>query len=63
MNKEQIWLGFLEQAPKAVDPEFVIKLRSRGLKALLDQAYDEGFEQGKKADTSLFDNVFGKLRK
>lgn len=46
MNSEDIWKGFLEQAPKAADPEEVIKLRARGIKKLIEQAFEEGKKRG-----------------
>lgn len=75
MNKEEIWNQLCDRHPEFKDPEYVVKQRARGLKALIDQAYDNGVENGKrvadainklkemgqsKTDPSIFDQVFGK---
>ncbi len=46
MKPDDIWNGFLEQAPHARDPEAIVKMRSRGLKKLIEQAYEEGKKSG-----------------
>jgi hypothetical protein len=66
MNTEEIWNEFLKQAPGAKDPEFVVKLKARGLKALVNQAHAEGFKQGFKQEQTvnpLFDQIFGKRKR
>lgn len=42
MNKQEIWRQLVDRYPTWNDPTTVVKLTARGLKALIDQAYDEG---------------------
>ena len=43
MNKQELWDAFINRYPQAKDDEYVIKLKSRGLRRLLEQAWDEGY--------------------
>jgi hypothetical protein len=61
VNTEEIWSEFLKQAPGAKDPEFVVKLKARGLKALINQAHAEGLRQAR--ETSTFEQLFGKIKR
>jgi hypothetical protein len=63
MNTEEIWNEFLKQAPGAKDPEFVVKLRARGLKALINQAHMEGLKTGSRHESSAFEQLFGKIKR
>jgi hypothetical protein len=60
MNAEEIWTEFLKQCPGANDPEFVVKLKARGLKSLINQAHSEGFKLGSRREPSVLDQLFGK---
>lgn len=55
MNKEEIWNQLCERHPKFKDPEYVLKQRARGLKALIDQAYDNGVESQKRVSKAQND--------
>lgn len=46
MTNEEMWSQLCERHPNFKDPEFVLKMRAKGLKALIDQAYDEGKKKG-----------------
>ncbi len=46
MTKDEIWNALLERHPDFKDEEFVVKLRARGLRRLIDQAWDEGHSKG-----------------
>lgn len=62
MNKTELWIAFLERYPEFRDEESIVKQRSRGLRALLNQAWDEGHKEGTReaaADTKK--NPFGDL--
>jgi hypothetical protein len=51
MNNIEIWVQLTERHTEWSDPEAVAKLRARGLKALIDQAFECGKEVGAaKAD-------------
>lgn len=51
MNNIEIWVQLTERHTSWSDPEEVVKLRARGLKALIDQAFECGKEIGEaKAD-------------
>lgn len=54
MNNIEIWVQLTERYPSWSDPEEVVKLRARGLKALIDQAFECGKEAGAaKADAEF----------
>jgi hypothetical protein len=60
-----MWLELCERHPEFRDPESVVKLRARGLKALIDQAYDEGrrsIAERAQCPTEL-EQIFGKFRR
>ena len=76
MSPDEIWLQLTERHPDWLDPEHVVKLRSRGLEALLRQAHQEGVDAGTKREktlaalrdigakgkrSGLFDELFGKF--
>jgi hypothetical protein len=61
MTKDELWQIFIEAYPTAADPEFVVKLRARGLRRLLDQAWDEGRRARDGED--IFTKLFGGLKK
>ena len=46
MNKDELWKALLERYPEFADEEYIVKQRSRGLRRLLDQAWDEGHAKG-----------------
>ena len=46
MTKDELWNVLLERYPDFKDEEFVVKLRARGLRNLINQAWDEGFLRG-----------------
>jgi len=66
MTKQQLWDAFLTQHPQFKEEESIVKLKSRGLKRLTDQAWDEGFERGKEVAKVIYDlqklgsGIFGK---
>ena len=55
MTKQDLWDAFLAQHPQFKDEESIVKLKSRGLKRLTDQAWDEGYERGKSVSKALYD--------
>ena len=62
MNKQELWDAFLDRYPQAKDEEYVIKLKSRGLRRLLEQAWDEGYVKYKvKPSYSTTSNPFKDL--
>lgn len=46
MTKDEIWKAFLVDYPHFADGDSVVKLKSRGLQRLLDNAWDEGRDEG-----------------
>lgn len=64
-----MWNQLTEKHPSFQDPDNVVKLTSRGLKALIDQAYEEGYDNGSKEDYTpnkdgfdilgMFNEMFG----
>jgi hypothetical protein len=46
MNREEIWTQLTERHHKWADPDHICKLTARGMKALLDQAFNEGYAVG-----------------
>lgn len=66
MEKDAYIRAVLEKYPEWKDGEFVVKLRARGLVALIGQAWDEGFEhvrpEKKKMDLPEgFESLFGRF--
>jgi hypothetical protein len=70
MHKIEIWAQLVERYPTWSDREIVVKLKAGGLKALIDQAYDNGFEagvttkvppqfHGYESTMSKFEQIFG----
>ena len=72
MNKEELWNAVCAKYPDFKDEEHIVKQRSRGLKRLLEQAWDEGHEKGvangkalesmrrdAEAKKNPFDGIFG----
>lgn len=70
MHKHEIWAQLLGRYPSWSSRETIVKLKAGGLKALIDQAYDNGVADGittkTKADTQCgtpptpsFDQIFG----
>lgn len=55
MTAEEMWRQLQERHPSLQDPNSTITLKSRGLKALIDQAYSEGHGNGRKWEKSLTD--------
>jgi hypothetical protein len=53
MTNLDIWQQLTERHPSWLQPPFVIKLRASGLKALIDQAYEEGQDSGAKRERAL----------
>jgi len=47
MTKSEIWQAFLDQYPQFEGDESIVKLKARGLKRLIDQAWDEGQAEGR----------------
>lgn len=64
MNKTELWNAVVERYPEFKDENFVVKQRARGLRRLLDQAWDEGRDAGlaerPQSCMSPFDQLFGK---
>jgi len=46
MNKEELWDAFLKRYPQFKEDETLVKMKPRGLRRLIDQAWDEGHEKG-----------------
>lgn len=49
MTKLELWNALIERYPEFVDEEYIVKQRARGLRRLLDQAWDEGAASVKQA--------------
>lgn len=49
MTSLDIWNQLTERHPEWLDPQHVVKLRSKVLKAIIDQVYNKGWENGGKA--------------
>lgn len=70
MNNVEMWRQLTERHPEMKDPEAVIKLKARGLKALIDQAYQCGTERAMINDklnyeafiASFTNTIFGKTK-
>ena len=70
MTAEQMWDQLVERHPSFGDEENLASLRVRGLRNLLEQAWDEGYDAAlrKSADTftnrnsrpDIFSKIFGK---
>lgn len=45
MTAKDIWKELTERHPKWADPDHICKLTARGMKALIDQAFDEGYRE------------------
>ena len=68
MDNLEIWSQLCDRHPRFRDPDGVIKLRARGLRALLDQAYACGLQANPKfrKEPDLpegFDSLFGGFNK
>jgi len=46
MTKNELWETYVDLYPQFQDEENIVKLRSRGLRRLMDQAWDEGYDRG-----------------
>jgi len=46
MTKQALWEAFIERYPQFKDGDSVVKLKSRGLRRMIDQAWDEGHAKG-----------------
>jgi hypothetical protein len=46
MTKEELWNAFLDRYPQFKDDESIVKQTSRGLRRMIDQAWDEGHAKG-----------------
>jgi hypothetical protein len=46
MTKDELWAALVERYPEFKDEEYIVKQRARGLKRILDQAWDEGHAKG-----------------
>lgn len=53
MTKEQLWAGLCERHPEFKDDEHVLKQRARGLRRIIDQAWDEGHAKGLETGKAL----------
>jgi len=62
MTFESIWLEILKKKPDLVSHVAVIEINSEQFKKLLRQVYEKGVNAGKNSN-SLFEDLFGKLRK
>lgn len=73
MTKQEIWRQLVERYPEWKDPDHVVKLKAKGLKALIDQAWSEGYDavlmKGSESDedptlknpfSGLFDGLWKK---
>lgn len=46
MTKEELWSAFLQRYPQFQDEESIVKQTARGLRRIIDQAWDEGHAKG-----------------
>ena len=69
MHNLEIWAQLLERYPTWSNRETIVKLKAGGLKALSDQAYDNGLADGRvkqppmlhgyEATMTKFEQLFG----
>jgi len=45
MNKQEFWDAIIEKYPSFADDENVCKLKARGLRRLIEQAWQEGYDK------------------
>jgi hypothetical protein len=65
MNNQDMWIQLVERHVEWSDPEHVAKLRVKGIKALIDQAFECGFQVGnsrreRHTMNADFKDLFGK---
>ena len=60
MTASEMWRQLVERHPVLGERDGVIKLRATGLRALIEQAYDEGRKAGASNGANLFHEIFGK---
>lgn len=58
MDNIEIWRQLLERYPTWIDAQVEVTLRARGLKALLDQAYECGLESAKESTEAAYSRGF-----
>ena len=46
MDKTELWEAVCDRYPEFKDDEHIVKQRARGLRRLLEQAWDEGHKKG-----------------
>lgn len=46
MTIEELWSALCERYPEFADEQYIVRQRARGLKQLLEQAWNEGHEKG-----------------
>jgi hypothetical protein len=63
MNNIEIWVQLTERHTTWNDPAEVVKLRARGLKALIDQAYECGKEDGQRLAAGEYQRGFNEGKK
>jgi len=62
MSFDSFWLRLCEKKPDLIGPESTATMKSRQLKALLQQAYEAGRKNAASTadtQTSLFKRIFG----
>jgi len=69
MTAEQMWKQLVERHPSFGDEENLASLRVRGLRNLLEQAWDEGYDTALRKSADTFANrgsipdIFSKIFK
>jgi hypothetical protein len=64
MNKKELWNLVVKRYPDFADDEHVLKQTARGLRRLINQAWDEGKKRGlaeRKAKEPSSENPFERL--
>jgi hypothetical protein len=48
MTKKELWDTYVDLYPQFKDEDNIVKLRSRGLRRLMDHAWDEAYARGRE---------------
>jgi hypothetical protein len=63
MNKEKLWIIYIEKNPKFMQEDAHITFTAKGLRQFFERTFDYAFEAGKtqeKKEKSLMEKAFGK---
>jgi hypothetical protein len=63
MNADEMWSQLCERHPEFKNDDYVLAQKARGLRRLIEQAYENGREDGRKETQNgnqLYNQLFGK---